>query len=97
MGCAAHWWDAGAGCCLGRLIGSPFQIQGKSQSVFEPLHYSRRKSANLAFQTHTATGAVKFKLDQSLPVELASDLRGPGFDVDTVNDEAFGARQIRRL
>jgi predicted nuclease of predicted toxin-antitoxin system len=32
---------------------------------------------------------VKFKLDENLPVELASDLRGMGYDVDTVNDEGL--------
>jgi len=34
-------------------------------------------------------GNVKFKLDENLPVELASDLRGMGYDVDTVNDEGL--------
>ena len=32
---------------------------------------------------------MKFKLDENLPVELASDLRGLGYDVDTVNDEGL--------
>jgi predicted nuclease of predicted toxin-antitoxin system len=32
---------------------------------------------------------VKFKLDENLPVELASDLRGLGYDVDTVHDEGL--------
>ena len=32
---------------------------------------------------------MKFKLDENLPVELASDLRGMGYDVDTVNDEGL--------
>ena len=32
---------------------------------------------------------MKFKLDENLPVELAADLRGMGYDVDTVNDEGL--------
>ena len=32
---------------------------------------------------------MKFKLDENLPVELASDLRGMGYDVDTVNGEGL--------
>jgi len=35
------------------------------------------------------TGDVNFKLDENLPVEWASDLRGMGYDVDTVNDEGL--------
>lgn len=30
---------------------------------------------------------MKFKLDENLPVELATDLRGLGHDADTVADE----------
>jgi predicted nuclease of predicted toxin-antitoxin system len=33
---------------------------------------------------------VKFKLAENVPVDLASDLRGLGYDVDTVNDEGLG-------
>jgi len=40
---------------------------------------------------------VKFKLDENLPVELATDLRERGYDADTVHDEGLGERQIRRL
>ena len=29
---------------------------------------------------------MKFKLDENLPAELAPDLRGMGYDVDTVGD-----------
>jgi predicted nuclease of predicted toxin-antitoxin system len=32
---------------------------------------------------------VKFKLDENLPVELATDLRGLGHDADTVTDEGL--------
>jgi predicted nuclease of predicted toxin-antitoxin system len=32
---------------------------------------------------------VKFKLDENLPVELVTDLRGLGHDVDTVGDEGL--------
>jgi len=32
---------------------------------------------------------VKFKLDENLPVELTSDLRDMGYDVDTVDDEGL--------
>ena len=32
---------------------------------------------------------MKFKLDENLPVELASDLRSLGYDVDTVHDEGL--------
>jgi predicted nuclease of predicted toxin-antitoxin system len=32
---------------------------------------------------------VKFKLDENLPVELVTDLRGLGHDVDTVIDEGL--------
>lgn len=32
---------------------------------------------------------MRFKLDENLPVELASDLRGMGYDVETVYDEGF--------
>lgn len=32
---------------------------------------------------------MKFKLDENLPVELASDLRTLGYDVDTVHDEGL--------
>jgi len=32
---------------------------------------------------------VKFKLDENLPVELVTDLRGLGHDVDTVSDEGL--------
>ena len=32
---------------------------------------------------------MKFKLDENLPVELASDLCGIGHDVDTVSDEGL--------
>lgn len=32
---------------------------------------------------------MKFKLDENLPVELASELRGLGYDVDTVNNEGL--------
>ena len=32
---------------------------------------------------------MKFKLAENLPVELASELRGMGYDVDTVNDEGL--------
>jgi hypothetical protein len=40
---------------------------------------------------------VKFKLDENLPLELATDLRELGYDADTVHDEGLGERQIRRL
>ena len=33
---------------------------------------------------------MKFKLDENLPVELATDLRGLGHDADTVVDEGLG-------
>jgi predicted nuclease of predicted toxin-antitoxin system len=33
---------------------------------------------------------VKFKRDENLPVELVTDLRGLGHDVDTVIDEGLG-------
>ena len=32
---------------------------------------------------------MKFKLDENLPVELATDLRGLGHDADTVTDEGL--------
>ena len=32
---------------------------------------------------------MKFKLDENLPVRVALDLRGMGYDVDTVNDEGL--------
>jgi predicted nuclease of predicted toxin-antitoxin system len=32
---------------------------------------------------------VKFKLDENLPVELVTDLRGLGHDADTVADEGL--------
>jgi predicted nuclease of predicted toxin-antitoxin system len=32
---------------------------------------------------------VKFKLDENLPIELVTDLRGLGHDADTVTDEGF--------
>ena len=32
---------------------------------------------------------MKFKIDANLPVELASDLRGLGYEADTVNDEGL--------
>jgi predicted nuclease of predicted toxin-antitoxin system len=33
---------------------------------------------------------VKFKLDENLPVELVTDLRGFGYDADTVTGEGLG-------
>jgi hypothetical protein len=35
-----------------RSFGSPLKIQGKSQRVLEPRHYSLGKPANLAFKTN---------------------------------------------
>lgn len=32
---------------------------------------------------------MKFKLDENLPVELVTDLRGLGHDADTVTDEGL--------
>jgi predicted nuclease of predicted toxin-antitoxin system len=33
---------------------------------------------------------VRFKLDENLPVELVTDLRGLGHDADTVTGEGLG-------
>ena len=40
---------------------------------------------------------MKFKLDENLPVKLATDLRDLGHDAGTVADEGFAVRQIRQL
>lgn len=40
---------------------------------------------------------MKFKVDENLPVELAEDLRGLGYEAGTVDDEGLQVRRIQRF